>query len=126
MDNAGVKDQLDTLEAAWNDAIVSDDLERIAAFMADEWVLVSSSGLLPRATFLSLVGAGELSHTAMHSVGESRVLAYGDVATRTARVVSRAVWQGRSSDADEWTTDVFVRTDGTWRCVLTHITAVTS
>jgi ketosteroid isomerase-like protein len=126
MDNAGVKDQLDTLEAAWNDAIVSDDLERIAAFMADEWVLVSSSGLLPRATFLSLVGAGELSHTAMRSVGESRVLAYGDVAARTARVVSTAVWQGRSSDADEWTTDVFVRTDGTWRCVLTHITAVTS
>jgi ketosteroid isomerase-like protein len=126
MDDARVKDQLDTLEAAWNDAIVSDDLERIATFMADEWVLVSSSGLLPRATFLSLVGAGELSHTAMRSVGESRVLAYGDVATRTARVVSTAVWQGRSSNADEWTTDVFVRTDGTWRCVLTHITAVSS
>ena len=124
MDDAAVKDQLDVLEAAWNNAIVSDDLERIATFMADEWVLVSSSGLLSRATFLSLVGAGELSHPAMRSIGESRVMAYGDVATRTARVVSTAVWQGRRSDSEEWTTDVFVRTDGTWRCVLTHITAV--
>jgi ketosteroid isomerase-like protein len=124
MDDAGVKDQLDTLEGAWNDAIVSGDLERIATFMADEWVLVSSTGLLSRAEFLSLIGAGELSHTAMRSVSASQVLAYGDVAARTARVVSTAIWQGRRSDADEWTTDVFVRTDGTWRCVLTHITAV--
>ena len=124
MDDAAVKDQLDALEAAWNDAIKSNDVERIATFMADDWVLVSGSGLLPRAAFLSLVAAGELSHTAMRSFGESRVRAYGDVAVRTARVVSTAVWQGHSSDADEWTTDVFVRTNGTWRCVLTHVAAV--
>jgi hypothetical protein len=39
-----------------------------------------------------------------------------------AIVTNTAHHLGRRFEADEWTTDVFVRRDGRWVCVLSHIT----
>jgi uncharacterized protein (TIGR02246 family) len=118
-----VRAELVAIEDDWARAILSNDAERIAGFMADEWVIVSDSGVTSRQRFLAVIQSGELVHSAMTPVGVSRVRAYGDTAVATARVTSTAHYQGRRSDADEWTTDVFVRRDGRWRCALTHITA---
>ena len=112
------------LADAWSEAIVSDDADRIAAFMADDWVIVSWSGVTAREDFLSYVRSGVLGHSRMEGVGERRVRVYGDTAVLTVRVLSTAQYGGEDIDADEWTTDVFVRRDGDWRCVLTHITPV--
>lgn len=108
----------------WARAIVSDDAERIGAFMADEWVIVSGSGVSAKEEFLSLVGSGQLTHSAMDRVGEPRVRVHGDTAVLTARVTNTAHYGGRRFEADEWTTDVFVRRNGRWSCVLSHITPV--
>ena len=117
-------DELVALAAAWSEAIVSDDADRIGAFMADDWVIVSWSGVTTREDFLSYVRSGTLGHSRMEGVGERRVRVYGDTAVLTVRVVSTAQYGGEDIDADEWTTDVFVRRDGAWRCALTHITPV--
>jgi uncharacterized protein (TIGR02246 family) len=117
-------DELVALADAWSEAIVSDDADRIAAFMADDWVIVSWSGVTAREDFLSYVRSGVLGHSRMEGVGERRVRVYGDSAVLTVRVLSTAQYGGEDIDADEWTTDVFVRYDGGWRCVLTHITPV--
>jgi uncharacterized protein (TIGR02246 family) len=109
----------------WAAAIVANDAEQIASFMADEWVMVSESGVSPKERFLSLVASGELTHSAMERVGIPRVRIYGDTAILTARVTNTAHHLGRRYDADEWTTDIFVRRDGRWVCVLSHITAAT-
>lgn len=108
---------------AWAQAIVANDANRIAEFMADEWVIVSASGVSPAADFLELVRSGALTHSAMQRVGEVRVRRYGDTALVTARVTNTAHHGGNRYDADEWTTDVFVRSDDRWRCVLSHITS---
>ncbi|MGA6173731.1 nuclear transport factor 2 family protein [Streptomyces sp. NPDC012600] len=107
---------------AWAAAIVANDAERIAAFMADEWVIVSESGITDRDTFLAFVTSGELTHSAMRAVTPPRIRVHGDTAVVTARITNTAHYGGRRFDADEWTTDVFVRRDGHWRCVLSHIT----
>ncbi len=107
----------------WARAIVSNESERIAGFMADEWVIVSETGVSPKAEFLSVVESGVLTHSAMQAVSEYRVRLYGDTAVLTARVTNTAHYGGEQFDADEWTTDVFVRQDGRWRCVLSHITS---
>lgn len=60
----------------------------------------------------------------MDRVGEPRIRVYGDTAVLTARVTNTAFYRDQRFDADEWTTDVFVRRDGRWRCVLSHITPV--
>jgi ketosteroid isomerase-like protein len=104
---------------------VSNDAGRIAEFMADDWVIVSDSGVTSAERFLAVIRSGELTHSDMVSAGGSRVRVYGDTAVVTARVTSTACYQGQWLDADEWTTDVFVRRDGRWLCTLTHITAAT-
>ena len=119
-----VVQDLIALADEWSAAIVSDDADRIAAFMADDWVIVSWTGVTAREDFLSFVRSGALGHSRMEGVGERRVRVYGDTALLTVRVLSTAQFGGEDIDADEWTTDVFVRRDGRWRCTLTHITPV--
>lgn len=106
----------------WAEAIVSNDATRIGSFMADEWVIVSESGVSAREQFLSLVESGELTHSAMTSVGQPRIRVYGDTAVFTGRVTNTAHYLGQRFDADEWTTDVFVNRNGRWLCVLSHTT----
>ncbi|MFJ6608857.1 nuclear transport factor 2 family protein [Streptomyces sp. NPDC091289] len=107
---------------AWSAAIVSNDVTRMAAFMADEWVIVSESGITDRDTFLGYVESGDLTHSAMAAISPPRVRVHGDTATITARMTNTAHYGGRRFDADEWVTDVLVRREGRWLCVLTHIT----
>lgn len=106
----------------WAAAIVSNDPARIADFMAEEWVIVSESGIDPREKFLTLVESGALTHAAMDLRTRPRVRVYGDTAVVTARVTNTAHFQGERHDADEWTTDVYVKRRGRWQCVLSHIT----
>ena len=106
---------------AWAAAIVANDADRIAAFTAEEWVLVGDDGPSPRERFLGLVRSGALTHSAMDRVGPARVRVHGDTAVLTARVTNTAHFGGARFDADEWTTDVFVRRDGRWLCVLSHV-----
>ncbi|MDD7964794.1 nuclear transport factor 2 family protein [Actinomycetospora lemnae] len=108
----------------WAAAICSDDADRIAAFMDDDWAIVSWTGVTSREDFLSFVRSGALGHTRMEGVGERRVRVYGDTAVLSVRVLSTAQYGGQDIPADEWTSDVFVRRPAGWRCVLTHITPV--
>ena len=112
--------ELLALAAAWAEAIVANDAARIAAFVTEDWVLVSETGVSPGHEFLALVQSGELTHSAMTTVGETRVRVWGDTAVLTARITNTAHYRGRRFDADEWTTDVFVRRDGRWRCAVSH------
>ncbi|GLZ44188.1 hypothetical protein Acsp06_03730 [Actinomycetospora sp. NBRC 106375] len=122
----GTEDEIVALTDAWSEAIVSDDADRIAEYMDDDWVIVSWSGITTRDDFLSFVRSGALGHTRMEGVGERRVRVLGDTALLSVRVLSTAQYGGADIDADEWTTDVFVRRDGRGRCTLTHITPVSS
>ncbi|NEB37282.1 nuclear transport factor 2 family protein [Streptomyces sp. SID14515] len=106
----------------WSAAIVSNDVARMAAYMADEWVIVSESGITDREAFLGYVESGDLTHSAMRAISPPRVRVHGDTAMITARMTNTAHYGGRRFDADEWVTDVFVRRDGRWLCVLSHIT----
>ncbi|TWF76008.1 uncharacterized protein (TIGR02246 family) [Pseudonocardia hierapolitana] len=119
-----VEAELEAVEDEWARAIVSNDAARIAGFMADDWVMVSASGVTTKEQFLSVVESGALTHSAMDRVGDSRVRAHGDTALLTARMTNTAHYEGRRFDADEWVTDVFVHRGGRWLCVLSQITPV--
>lgn len=126
MSTAGGSDvhaELAAVSDEWALAIVANDAERIGSFMADDWVIVSESGVSPKQQFLAVVASGDLTHSAMDRVGEAAIRIYGTTAVVTARVTNTAHYKGRHFDADEWTTDIFVLSDGQWKCVLTQITA---
>ncbi|MPZ65783.1 MAG: DUF4440 domain-containing protein [Pseudonocardiaceae bacterium] len=122
----GVYAELLAIWDDWTRAIVSNDAERIVGCMTEDWVIVSESGVTSMEGFLSVVTSGQLTHSAMDRVGDARIRFYGDTAVLTVRATNTAHFEGRRFDADEWTTDVFVRRDDQWRCVLTQITAAAS
>ncbi len=108
----------------WAEAMVANDAASIGSFMADEWVIVSERGISTKQQFLSFVESGALTHSAFEMASDARVQQYGDTAVMTIRVTNTAHFGGQQFDADEWTSDVFVRRDGKWLCVLSHITPV--
>ena len=108
----------------WAEAMISNDAERIGSFMADDWVLVSERGISAKEHFLSFVESGALTHSSFDLIGDPRIKLYGDTAVFTARVINTAHFGGQQFDQDEFASDVFVRRDGRWLCVLSHITSV--
>jgi ketosteroid isomerase-like protein len=116
-------DVFSALIADWNQAVVANDPEAIAAFAEPDWVFVGENGIFPGEQFLEAVGAGRVSHEFMTSeVHDVRV--YGDVAIVIARVRNRGEFEGNPFMLDEWSTDVFVRRGDGWRCSVTHLTSV--
>ena len=122
MNDEHEKQELLKLCADWAEAMVANDAERIGSFMADDWVMVSERGVSTKAYFLDFVRSGALTHDRFQAVGDTRVEIYSDAATVIARVVNTAYYGGQRFDADEWTSDIFVRRGGKRLCVLSHIT----
>ena len=118
--------ELARVEEAFNQAMVSNDVLRISACVADDWVLVTpEAGIVTRSRILQVIESGELSHDTMtKDVGRVRI--YGDVALVTARGRNTGQFRGRRISADEWITDVYRKVDGRWLCVLTHLTPATA
>lgn len=105
----------------WDRAMVQNDAEVIGGFMADDWIIIGPDGRIgDRATFLALVASGALSHDLMES-DDLEVRRYGDTAVMILRGVSGGTFQGQPFREVERVSCVFVRKDGRWRCVLTHL-----
>lgn len=114
---------LKALSAAWDQTLASNDAEAIDRFMADDWVIVSEHGAMTKEKFLAMVASGDLTHETFKGEIIS-VRQYGEVAVLSGRVKNSGHYKGRPFSSDEWTTDVFVKRNGTWLCVHSHITAV--
>ena len=115
-----VEDEILAVSAAWDDALVANDDAAVARFMADEWVYVGPNGATPKADIVGWIAAGRLAHHTMRLVGAPRVGVYGETAVVTARKASTGAWEGAAYAADEWISEVYVRKDGRWRCVLSQ------
>jgi len=114
--------ELEAVEAAFNRAVVSNDVEQIAACISEDWLLVTpEAGPVPGERFLQAVGNGVLSHDSM-SKDINSVRVYGNVAIVTGRGHNTGMFKGAPISADEWVTDVYVKTGDRWICVLTHLT----
>lgn len=109
---------------AWSAAIVANDADAIGSFMAEDWIMVSERGVSTKEHFLSFVASGALTHDSMEMADLGRIKIYGDTAVLVGRVTNVAHFGGQQFNANEWTSDVFRRTDAGWKCVITHITQV--
>lgn len=108
----------------WAKAIVTNDAEAIGRFMSDDWIMVSNMGICDKPKFLSFVESGDLTHSSMDLAELSRIQVFGDTALSASRVTNTAHYRGQTFEANEWTSDVFRKIDGEWKCVLTHVTPV--
>ena len=108
----------------WAEAIVANDAKAIGSFMSDDWIMVSNMGICDKAKFLSFVESGDLTHSAMDLAELARIEIYGDFGVSASRVTNAAHYRGQTFEQNEWTSDVFRKIGGEWKCVLTHITPV--
>jgi ketosteroid isomerase-like protein len=116
-----VHDELMALATQWDRSMVENDADAIGRYMADDWTIIGSDGSLgDKATFLGLVKSGVLCHDVMTSE-DMRVRVYGETAVTISRGVSGGTYNGQPFREVERVSCVFLRQEGQWRCVLTHL-----
>lgn len=119
--NGDMEAELIDLASEWDRAMVENDAEAIGRYMADDWTIIGPDGRVSdKATFLELVQSGALTHDVMESEDFS-VRVYGDSAVVISRGVSGGKYQGQPFREVERSSCVFVRHEGRWQCVLTHL-----
>ena len=115
------REELVAVTHEWDRAMVENNAEAIGRYMADDWVIVGSDGRVgDKANFLALVSSGALSHDVMES-HDLDIRVYGNTAVVLARGISGGKFQGQPFREMERVSCVFIRTDGRWHCVLTHL-----
>lgn len=117
-----MEEELLKLEKEFAEAIVKNDPEAIARLVADDWIIIDPNGeIVDRARFFEVIKSGALTHYMMESE-DFRVRVYGESAVVTAITSTKGKFMGQEFSTHERATDVFVKCDGRWRCVLTHLT----
>ena len=110
------------LEKAFAEAIVKNDLEGIGRLVTDDWIIIDPNGeIVDRARFFEVIKSGALTHDMMESE-DFRVRVYGDSAVVTGVTRTKGKFMGQEFSMQERATDVFVKRDRRWQCVLTHLT----
>ena len=114
--------ELLTLEKEFTQAIVKNDPKAIEQFVVDDWVIIDANGgIIDNERFLGVIKSGALTHEMMES-DDIRVRVYGESAVITALTRTKGEFMGQAFSTQERATDVFVRLDGRWQCVLSQLT----
>ena len=117
-------EQLLKTEQDFQRAIVENNAAAIERFVADDWIIVGPDGkIVEKDRFIEVVKSGALTHETM-KLEEPRVRVYGETAVITGRATSAGKFMGAEFKTVERSTDVFVKSDGQWRCVLTQLTRI--
>lgn len=104
---------------------MKNDAKAVARFLADGWIIIDQDGgIIDRARFLGVIESGALTHEMMESDG-TRVLIYGNTAIVTAMTTTKGKFSWQASTTQERATDVFVKQNGRWLCVLSQLTRFT-
>lgn len=122
--NAAAVNELTRIEAEWARALVENDADAIARPMVDDWILIDADGhVIDKARFLAAVKSGDLVHQVME-FDETTIRVYKNTAIVTQRAIVEGTYKGQAFSSRERSTDVFVRLEGSWRCVHTQLTAI--
>src|SRR6266508_3584059 len=114
------EEELLRLEKEFAEAVVKNDPEAIARFVADDWIIIDADGgIVDKARFLGVVKSHDLTHEIMES---DDIRVYGDSAVVTTLTRTKGKFMKQDFSTQERSTDFFVKVDGRWQCVLTQLT----
>ena len=113
------------VESKFGEAMIQNDVEAIGRILSDDWIIIDpEGGVVDKSRFLDVIRSGALKHEAMDSE-DIRVRTYSNTATVTAVTHTRTKYLGKEFTTHERATDVFVKKDERWQCVITHLTTLT-
>ena len=117
-----MQEEILELEREFSQAIATNDADAVGRFLANDWIVIDpDGGIIDRARFLGVIKSGALTHEMMEST-DTRVRIYGDTAIVTTLTTTKGKFSGQVFSTLERATDVFVKQDGRWQCVLSHLT----
>ena len=105
---------------AWDQAMVRNNAEEIGSYMHDDWICVGSNGRTSKGDFLAVISSGDLQHSVMITE-DVQVNIYGNAGILTAQGVSAGTYKGQPFHMHEWQSNMFVKEQGKWSCVLTML-----
>jgi ketosteroid isomerase-like protein len=123
-DTASAEKKLIQLENEWAKAYVTRDLKTLDRLEADDWACTMADGsAVTKAQEHADVGSG--SYTATEFVmSDLKVSVHGDTAVVRGRQKEVATHAGKDASAVFQITDTWIRRDGRWRCIATHLSKV--
>lgn len=125
MNDEQLKIYFQKIEDDFNHAIISNSIDKIKECITKDWVIVDAQGgIIPQERFFYVIENGMLSHSSM-TKEILRVKVYGITAIVTGRGKNTGLWKGKPMEADEWVTDIYIKENEKWLCVLTHLTPLT-
>jgi ketosteroid isomerase-like protein len=106
-------------------AMRENNVEALQTYLSDGWAVVTGHGEVGEgnSVFPDGIRSGHLTRKTFE-LSEPRVRLYGNTALITTKVALSGVFAGKPFDVQERQTDVWVWTDGKWKCVLTHETMI--
>jgi ketosteroid isomerase-like protein len=120
-----MEEELLKLESEFAQAVANNDTAAIDEFLADDWIIIEADGgIIDRAHFLGVIKSGALSHEKMEST-DMRVRVYENTAVVMALTTSKGRFMGLDFTSCERATDIFVKQNNRWQCVLTQLTRFT-
>ena len=116
--------EIEALEHAWAKAYVERDLAALDRLEADEWVCTTDDGtVVGKAEDLADVKS-EAYRATVFRMDDVRVRVWGNTAIATALQTEEATHKGAVANKVVRCTDTWLRRDGRWQCVATHLSPV--
>jgi len=111
-------------ENAWNQALTKGDANFLEKLYADEYLFTDNDGkTFDRNGDIGAVKSGEFRMTST-KLQDLKVHVYGDFATVTGVNDFTAIYKGKDANCKCRFTDVFVKRNGRWQVVASHVTRV--
>jgi len=117
--------ELIDLSKRWDEAMVTNDINEIGKFMADDWVIIGTDGITTKASFLQFINSGALTHSRMDA-DEMNARIYENTGVIVSRGTSAGKYNNESFSLYEWSTSMFIKNGDSWLCVLTMLTPAKS
>jgi ketosteroid isomerase-like protein len=112
------------LEQEWADALVKRDQVVIDRIESPDWMLTDAEGnLVSKAKVDADLKSGALVFESVHN-DELRVRVFGDTAIAYGLVTEKIKFQGKNTSDQCRFTDVFIKRDGRWQAISTHLSRV--
>ena len=117
-----IKKELSEFGKEWDRAIEANDAVAIGKFMSEDWVIIGTEGgITSKESFLDFVRSGDLLHDKM-DFEDLRIEIYGDTGVVTSKGTSSGTYKGAPFSFYEWSSNVFIKKNEEWTCVLTMLT----
>lgn len=113
--------ELVELENGWLQAFFENDGAFAGRFLADDYIGTDEHGnVKTKAQEIAEIKAGAHLSTS-GALDNIRVRVYGEAAVVTGRRIMKGLFQGKEYRSPYLLTDTFIRNDGSWQCVASHV-----